>query len=259
MNEDYKEINRQGWAYLVQRGCDSTQPYGSKQFARAREYLDSRAWIPWDKVRSVLCVAAGGGQQAPLFASLDRRVTVVDLSPNQLQRDREVAERYGFDIECLEGDMLDLSALYGREFDLVYQPVSALYVPDVRALYQEVFRVLKPGGYYWVEHWNPVQMQLADCSTWDGEAYRIAHPQGPGKAIPWSDWDVNGREVPAVCWHYIHPLGHLIGGLCEAGFVILRFAETSDGDLSAEPGTLAHLAAYLPTFSILFAQRVSLA
>lgn len=106
MSEDYRELNRNGWAYLVQQGCESTLPYG----------------------------------------------------PEQLQRDREVAQHYCFDIECLEGDMLDLSALYGREFDLVYQPVSALYVPDVPLLYREVFRVPKPGGLYWIEHWNPVQM-----------------------------------------------------------------------------------------------------
>lgn len=256
MSEDYREINRRGWAYLARRGCDSSLPYGPEQFAHARRWLDAKAWIPWSKVRSVLCLAAGGGQQAPLFASLNYRVTVVDLSPDQLQRDREVAERYGFDIECLEGDMLDLSLLHSRNFDLVYQPVSALYIPDVRWLYQEVFRVLKPGEYYWVEHWNPVQMQLAHSNTWDGQAYRIAHPQRPGVPLPWLDEDENGCEVPAACWHYIHSLGNLIGGLCEAGFVTLRFAETSGGNPRAEPGTLAHLATYLPTFFTLFAQRM---
>ena len=97
-----------------------------------------------------------------MFASLDCRVTSVDLCPEQLQRDRMTADRYGLDLECLEADMLDLSALYGRAFDLVYQAISFCYVPDVSKLYAQVSRVLRSGGFYRVEHWNPVNMQLAD-------------------------------------------------------------------------------------------------
>jgi len=110
----------------------------------------------------VLCLACGGGQQAALFASLGYRVTLADISPDQLQIDRAVAEEYGLKIELVEADMLDLSRLHGRQFDLVYQAVSACYVPDVQRLYREVARVIKPGGWYRVEHWNPVQLQLPD-------------------------------------------------------------------------------------------------
>jgi len=41
---------------------------------------------------------------------------------------------------------------------MVYQPISAHYIADVRRLYQNVRSVVRPGGYYWVEHWNPFQM-----------------------------------------------------------------------------------------------------
>ena len=33
--------------------------------------------------------------------------------------------------------MLDLSAFHGAGFDLVYQPISAQYVPDVPAVYRQ--------------------------------------------------------------------------------------------------------------------------
>jgi SAM-dependent methyltransferase len=256
MDGHYREINRKGWGYLARNGCDASLPYGPEHFARAREWLDAQAWIPWGKVGSVLCLGAGGGQQAPLFSSLNCQVTVVDLSPDQLQQDQKVAERYGFDIECIEADMLDLSLMHGREFDLVYQAISACYVPDVHRLYKEVFRVLKPGGYYRVEHWNPVHVQLSEIELWNGQGYCIVHPQTPGEPVPWTAWNEKGPEPSPMCWHYIHPLGHLIGGLCEAGFVILRFEETCQGDLSAEPGTHLHLAAYLPPFFTLFAQSM---
>src|SRR5215469_13734955 len=104
----YTAVNRRGWAYLASHGSDSSQLYGPQQFKNARDYLDPLGWIPWHEVRQVLCLGAGGGQQVPLFASLNCRVTSADLSPEQLRRDRESAGRSGFQIECVEADMLDL-------------------------------------------------------------------------------------------------------------------------------------------------------
>ena len=77
-------------------------------------------------------------------------------------------------IERLECDVLDLSPLADRRFDLVYQPVSTLYLPDVRRCYRQVASVLRPGGLYWSEHWNPVEMQLDPETAWDGRAYRLS-------------------------------------------------------------------------------------
>ena len=254
-DDSYKLVNQRGWESLARQGCESAQPWVLQEPGYARQRLDANAWIPWTEVRRVLCLAAGGGQQAPLLASLGCRVTSADFCAEQLDRDREVAERYGLDIECIEVDMLDLSPLYGRDFDLVYQAVSACYVPDVRRLYREVARVLRPDGYYRVEHWNPVQIQLADEEAWTGEAYRIVHPQESGRPVPWRSPGANGPESSITCWHYVHPLHDLIGGLGDAGFEILRFGETHRGDVSAEPGSQDHLAAYLPPFFTLLAGR----
>ncbi len=251
----YRYVNRLAWSKFVRQNNIFSRPYGPEEFAFAREWLDYGGWIPWEEISSVLCLAAGGGQQGPLFASLGYRVSIMDLSPAQLQLDREVAKKHGFDIECIQGDMLDLSQLHNRDFDLVYQPISAHYIPNVRRLYRQVFRTLRYGGYYWVEHWSPFQMQLAACNAWDGEAYRVTQPQKTDRPVPWVVGEASAPETLATCWHYIHPLGHLIGGLCDAGFVILRFGERENGNLVAEPGSEAHKAAYLPPFMTLLAQR----
>ncbi|MFZ0376436.1 MAG: class I SAM-dependent methyltransferase [Solirubrobacteraceae bacterium] len=253
MTEDYLSVNRQAWSVFARRGEQSTRAYGDDVFAQPRACLDDEGWIPWREVRSVLCLAAGGGQQGPLFASLGLEVTVVDISPAQLETDREVAHRRGLAMETVEADMLDLSQLHGAGFDLVYQPVSALYVPDVPALYREVARTLRPGGYYHVQHWNPVQMQVAERRPWDGTAYRLVHPQGTGEPIAW-DHGLDENGDAAVSWNWIHPLGSLIGGLCRAGFVLTRFAERGHGDLRRPPGTQQHLAGFVPSFFAVLAK-----
>jgi SAM-dependent methyltransferase len=253
---DYREINRRAWAYLAQSGCDSSRGFGLEQFSQARSLLDKRGWIPWSSLRKVLCLACGGGQQAALFASLGYTVTLADLSPDQLSIDRQVAETFGLDIEFIEADMLDLSTLNDRHFDLVYQAVSACYVPDVRRLYREVFNVLKPTGYYYVEHWNPLQLQLAeDDERWDGRAYRLSRPRSWRKPIPYTSWSEESGAHGETCWHFFHSLTDLIGGLCATGFEVLRFAESEDADLTAQPGSYQHIAGFLPSFFSMLARR----
>jgi SAM-dependent methyltransferase len=251
----YQEMNRAGWGHLARNACEFCRPCRREDLAYATQLLDPQSWIPWDRIRSVLCLASGGGQQGPLFASLGYDVTVVDLSPEQLQLDRVTAKQFGLNLSCVEADICDLSPFYGRQFDLVYQAVSACYVPDVRKVYEQVFRVLKPNGYYRVDHWSPIHLQLPQYGAWDGGAYRIVHPQTTRRPIQWREWKADGSENP-TCWHYIHSLDRLIGDLCEAGFAIERFEERQGGDLSAEPGSSAHLAAFVPPFFAILSHRL---
>jgi SAM-dependent methyltransferase len=252
----YRTVNRRGWNVLSRTGLSSSRPYGPREFAHAREMLDPQGWLPWGRLRSVLCLASGGGQQGPLFASLGLRVTVADLAPGQLALDRAVARRNGLDITCVQADMLDLSALRGNRFDLVYQPVSAIYVPDVGRLYREVATVLPPGGLYRVQHWNPVQMQLPydGGEWWDGEAYRLVHPHDRKRPQRWEPDGADGSG-DASCLHWLHTRTDLFGGLCDTGFVITRFREHGPNRPDAPAGTWPHLAHWVPPFLTVLARR----
>lgn len=247
----YASVNRRGWDQLTHRGCDSSQIVGPAALAHATEVLDRNGWLPWDRLRTVLCLAGGGGQQGPLFAALGYEVTVADNSPEQLALDRRAASRYGLVIECVRCDAMDCTPLRGRSFDLVYQPVSTLYLPDARHCYRQVARLLPPGGLYWSEHWNPVEMQLDDTLAWDGTAYRLSRPQGVGPVPA----PAGSTHENAVCWHYIHRLDDLLGGLCAAGLMIAGFAERPGADRSAPPASRPHLGAYIPGFFTVLARK----
>ena len=251
----YDAVNRAGWNGLSRTTCDSSQICEIGALRCAQQILDPGGWLPWDRLRRVLCLASGGGQQGPMFAALGYQVTVADLSAGQLALDAEAADRYGLVIERLECDVLDLSPLADRRFDLVYQPVSTLYLPDVRRCYRQVASVLRPGGLYWSEHWNPVEMQLDPETAWDGLAYRLSIPQRAGPLPA----PAGSTARTAVCWHYIHSLEDLVGGICDAGFAIRRLRERPGADLGAVPGTRAHLGAYVPAFFSVLAERLAVA
>ena len=103
-------------------------------------------WFPDLAGCSVLGLASGGGQQMPLFAARGADCTVLDYSEKQLESERMVAAREGYAINIVRADMTKPLPFENEAFDLIFHPVSNCYVEDVKAIWRECFRVLKPGG-----------------------------------------------------------------------------------------------------------------
>jgi SAM-dependent methyltransferase len=153
---DIREVNQRGWDERVKEGDIWSLPVSTEQLARAREgdwsvLLTStkpvpREWFGELAGKDLLCLASGGGQQAPIFAAAGARVTVFDASPGQLHTDRRVSEREGLGLRIEQGYMDDLSRFGDESFDLVFHPISNLYAERVLPVWQEVARVLRPGG-----------------------------------------------------------------------------------------------------------------
>jgi SAM-dependent methyltransferase len=119
-------------------------------------------WFPKLKGLKVLGLASGGGQQGPILAALGADVTIFDNSEKQLMQDRMVSDRYNLNIKTVQGDMRDLSAFDTGTFDLVFNPCSIVFVPDVKPVWNECSRVLRHGGILMTGLINPVSFQLAE-------------------------------------------------------------------------------------------------
>jgi SAM-dependent methyltransferase len=249
--------NRQAWEHWAELGSVSSRPVGHLDPSQARQLVDPDGWLPWKEIREVLCLGGGGGQQAPAFATLGCAVTVLDSSPAQLALDRAVAERDGLDLRCVEADMCDLGSLGLSGFDLVLQPVSSCYVSDVRPVHQGVREVLRPGGWYRAEHWNPVHMRLWSAPRpADQDHYVLPAAGHPTDPIVTTVAAGPAGEALLESWTFPHTLAELVGNLCDTGFVVRRFAEDCGGDASAPVGSDEHLAALVPPFFRLLARRI---
>jgi len=174
------------------------------------------------KGKKVLCLASGGGQQSAVFSLLGADVTVADISQSQLNGDIKAAKHYGYEIKTFLCSMTDLSVFEAELFDIVLQPVSICYVPDVMPVYKEVYRVLKQGGIYSISHVNPTTYPAYfdnDIDGWDGIGYRIATPY-IGGAIR---IDKNGHENMTdgeKTGEFRHLFIDMFCNLTEAGFNI---------------------------------------
>ena len=245
--------NRKAWDSQVASANKWTVPVSSEQVDRARTgdwtvvltpvATVPREWFGSLQGLSVLGLASAGGQQCPIMAAAGARVTLIDNSPEQLAQDRMVAERDGLDIECVHGDMADLCRFDDASFDLIFHPVSKLFVERVEPVWREAYRVLRPGGALLSGVCNPVMYMFDYEASKRGELI-VRH------ALPYSDLTsisdeerrrLFGDDEPLV---FGHTLTDQIGGQLAAGFVIAGFYE--DSWETSEGENL--LARYMPTF-----------
>lgn len=237
--EEVLRYNRDAWDRQVERRNPWTIAVGPEEVERARRgdlqivLTPTRPvpmdWFPPLAGLDVLCLASGGGQQGPLLAAAGAVVTVYDNSPRQLDQDRMVAEREGLTLECVQGDMADLGVFPEARFDLIVHPVSNVFVPDVKPVWREAYRVLRPGGVLLSGFMNPVHY-LFDFFALERGEFRVAH------RIPYSDRESLGDEDRArlaeqdAPLEFGHTLADQIGGQIAAGFALTGFYEDIDPD-----------------------------
>ncbi|MGE5776240.1 MAG: class I SAM-dependent methyltransferase [Chloroflexota bacterium] len=232
---DIRSYNRDAWNREVEGGKNPwSQPVSPEIIAQARQGDFSivltenipvpHKWFPPLQGAEVLCLASGGGQQGPVLAAVGAHVTVLDNSPAQLKQDQLVAERESLPLRAVEGDAADLSAFADASFDLVFNPVSTVFMPDVRAVWRECARVLRPGGILMAGFMNPVHY-IFDLYKADEGILEVSH------SIPYSDLTSLSKEdleeylEKGLPLEFGHSLTDLLGGQCEVGFVITNMYE----------------------------------
>jgi SAM-dependent methyltransferase len=243
--------NRLAWDRLVGEDNEWTRPVASQVVERARrgnwsvvligyEPVD-RSWFPQDLTGvDVLCLASGGGQQGAVLAAAGARVTVFDNSPRQLEQDEFVAARDALALTTVLGDMRDLGMFAGESLDLVFNPVSNLFCPELAPVWRECFRVLRPGGSLLVGFLNP-DLYIFDAEVMDSRDELVVR-----HALPYSDLTHLSREErsrafgPDAPVEYSHTMSEQLGGQLAAGFVITGFTEA--------PHHASATARYLPGY-----------
>ena len=250
---DIQEHNRVAWDTRVAHGNRWTRPVSKVTIAAARQGRWEikltplkpvpRDWFPEIEYLSILCLASGGGQQGPILAAAGAEVTVLDNSPRQLAQDRLVAQREGLCVETVEGDMADLSRFPDESFDLIVHPVANCFVPDIRPVWTEAFRILQHRGALLAGFANPVNY-LFDYDLADRTGMlQVQH------TLPYSDVSDLPDEEKQRCveagipFEFSHTLEDQIGGQLDAGFVIVGFYEDT-----YEEGTGDVLARYMSPF-----------
>ncbi|EJD6669295.1 class I SAM-dependent methyltransferase [Providencia rettgeri] len=200
-------------------------------------------WLGNINGQKILCLASAGGQQAPVLAAAGADVTVFDLSQKQLEKDQKVAERDNLTLKTVQGDMRSLDIFANETFDIIFHPISNLYIPDVTPVWQECYRILKPNGRLLSSFFNPI--------VFVGERNKHYDEQGiikPSYKMPFSELatlsseQIAQKQANQDAFVFGHSLTDLIGGQLKVGFHIVGFEE------DWQPNPRFVIDNYLPTF-----------
>jgi len=240
------EHNRRAWNRQAREGCRWSTPAGPTEIAEARGgapriLLTPDTPVPQDwlgdlRGQDVLCLASGGGQQAPLLAAAGARVTSFDLSEEQLALDRTVAGREALELRTVQGDMRDLSDFGDATFDRIVHVTSNVFCPEVRPVWKECFRVLRPGGELLAGFMNPAYF------LFDHDAVDRGEPPVVCYSLPFSDPSdlppdrLRRLIADGEALEFSHSLDAQIGGQLEAGFHLVGFFEDSWSEVPAISG-----------------------
>ena len=191
-----------------------------------------KGWFGALKGRKVLCLASGGGQQAPLLAAAGASVTSFDNSDEQLAKDKLVADRDSLDLRIVQGDMADLSVFGDESFDLVFHSVSNLFVVDVEPVWCECFRVLRWNGRLLSGFMNPAFFLFNHANAERSGILQVEYSLPFSELTSLSDEERERVTADGEPFEFGHCLDDQIGGQLAAGFLISGFYEDSCHDES---------------------------
>ena len=228
----YQEINARTIDSWVKEGWEWGKAIDHAAFQAAKNgvwnvKLTPTKYVPHEwfgelKGKRILGLASGGGQQMPVFAALGADCTVLDYSEEQLKSERLVADREGYGIEIIRGDMTKRLPFADESFDLIFHPVSNCYVEEVKPIWRECCRILKPSGILLAGMDNGINY------LFDGEAEREVvnflpfNPLKNPEQMRQLEQGNNGIQ-------FSHTLEEQLGGQLEAGFRLTHLYEDTNG------------------------------
>jgi len=180
----------------------------------------------------------------------------------------------GKNVLCLAsggGQQRELSFCADEEFDIVYQPYSINYIPGVDKVFDEVARVLKPGGIYDLMFHNPYvhgswkdgcwEKEWRTDELWEGKGYPIWQPYKDGAPIKTVDpnWNFVNQEDKEVRiespQEYRHTMSTIINGLISRGLEIISYNEEIGTAHESKPGTWEHYKSCLPPWIYMLSKK----
>lgn len=228
---DYQEINARTIDRWVDEEWEWGIPVDHETYLRAKNgdwdvLLTPTRPVPHEWLgclygKKVLGLASGGGQQMPVFTALGAECTVLDYSDRQLDSERAVAEREGYDIRIVKADMTKPLPFEDGEFDIIFHPVSNCYVKGVEAIFRECYRVLKVGGELLSGLDNGVNFMVGDDETNIVNSFPFDPLENPEQMKLLMETDCGVQ--------FSHTLEEQIGGQLRAGFALVDIYEDTNG------------------------------
>lgn len=215
---DIVEKNRQDWEkysekYMAFNLSDSVlerlkarpeSAFAPAVWAMLKEYL------PELKNQRVCVPSSGDNHAALAFALMGARVTSCDIAKNQLLAAEKAANKLGLQDRLVfqQEDTMRLAGVPGEAFDLVYTSNGVhVWLNDLPSMYQNIHRILKPGGLYVMYELHPFQRPF-------GEGLKAVKP-----------YDSTGPFEDETTVNFAWRIQDIVNAMLDAGVRLLHMEE----------------------------------
>lgn len=229
---NYQDINASTIDRWIDEGWEWGIPISHEEYEKAlagewEMLLTPTRYVPHSwfgplRGKKVLGLASGGGQQMPIFAALGADCTVLDYSQKQLDSERMVAAREGYEIQIIRGDMTKPLPFPDESFDLIFHPVSNCYVEKVKPIYKECGRILKHGGILLTGFDNGINYLVNDDETQIVNTMPFNPLKNPEQRRQLEESDCGLQ--------FSHTLEEQLGGQLEAGLILTDLYGDTNGE-----------------------------
>jgi SAM-dependent methyltransferase len=195
------------------------------------EHLEKPAMhklLPNFESKKVLCVGCGSGEECDFFAQKGAITTGVDISSELVSIAKMQFPNISFDTM----DMEQLNFETGT-FDILFSSLTIHYSDNQKKVFQEIFRVLKPGGECVFSMQHPVKWGSETTRTKESNQFILGYKKSKsilGEYKVFGDY-LTERKVKDTLFgtievEYFHrPISAIMMDVISAGFEIIEVAE----------------------------------
>ncbi len=180
------------------------------------------------KGKKILELGCGGGQNSIVLTKWGAEVIGLDISDVQLEHANSLAKREDVKVRFVQGRMEDLGQFKNKSFDIVISSHAIGYVDDLKTVFEETERVLKPEGFLVFCFVHPIWLTVGPVLE-DGDLKKVKNYFDRIRDVwDWTCFDGTRATFNQGNWS----ITEIINGCIEAGLHIVRVEEPQAYDLA---------------------------
>lgn len=171
------------------------------------------------KGKDILELGCGSANNGIVLALKGANVTGLDLSHEQLIIARENSNKHNVKINLFQGSMDNLSMFKSNSFDIIISIMAMNYIGNIKDVFMEVRRVLKPNGIFIYSACHPIYDAILDNQFANKDSCNISYFEEWSNSYKWKPED----DFEFV--EYLRPISSDINALSKSGLFIENFME----------------------------------
>lgn len=163
------------------------------------------------------------GQDSLSWVREGAEVTGLDFSETAIETARQLSKELNLPAQFVCANVLDASKVLRNDFDIVFTSYGTIgWIPDLKPWAEQVYKLLKPGGVFYIVDFHPVVWMFNNDLTEVGYSYFNVERIVEETSGTYADREADLKST-SVSWN--HPLSEITSSLISSGLEMKQMHE----------------------------------